>query len=58
MTVNTFTNFSILVRYIPEWLPGGGFKKIGRIWNSEMKKSRDIPYEIVKESIVSSIIIF
>ena len=44
-----------LVKYVPEWFPGGGHKKIGRIWKSDLYESRDLPYETTKRLVVSFI---
>lgn len=40
------------VRYVPEWLPGAGFKKLARRWNARMNEFYDKPLEFVKHQLV------
>jgi hypothetical protein len=37
------------VRYIPEWLPGTGFKDIGRKMAVQLSQCTNQPYEFVKQ---------
>lgn len=41
-----------LVRYWPEWLPGGGFKTIARQWAKQLQDTVDVPFEFVKDQLV------
>ncbi|KAF5325182.1 hypothetical protein D9619_009907 [Psilocybe cf. subviscida] len=38
------------LRLIPEWLPGGGFKKIAREWRKNLLMMTEKPYQFVKDS--------
>ena len=40
------------LQYIPEWVPGGGFKRSAREWKKKMEEFVDKPYEFVKSSLV------
>lgn len=40
------------LQYIPEWVPGGGFKRSARAWKKKMEEFVDKPYEFVKSSMV------
>jgi hypothetical protein len=37
------------VRYLPEWLPGTGFKVIARQMNLQLAECTNKPYEFVKQ---------
>lgn len=37
-----------IVRKLPDWVPGTGFKKTGRQWRAELKAVAEIPYTFVK----------
>jgi hypothetical protein len=41
------------VKHIPEWLPGGGFKKIAREWRRVAEETADRPFEFVKDNMVA-----
>lgn len=45
--------FHILVRHLPMWLPGAGFKRKAIQWRAKMEEFVDKPYEIVQERMVS-----
>lgn len=34
--------------YLPEWLPGTGWKQTAKAWNKNMTKCTDIPFEYAK----------
>ncbi|KAI1775377.1 putative cytochrome P450 oxidoreductase OrdA-like protein [Hypoxylon cercidicola] len=36
------------LKYLPEWLPGAGFKKLGRQWAAELTRVTETPYAFVK----------
>lgn len=38
------------VKHVPEWFPGGGFKKFARSAKKTIDKSIDLPLQHVKES--------
>ncbi|KAL4246397.1 cytochrome P450 family protein [Abortiporus biennis] len=39
-----------ILRFIPEWLPGGGFKKDVKEWQVHFDDMRDKPFELVKKA--------
>lgn len=41
------------LRYMPEWVPGAGFKRDARIWKNMMQTYRDAPFEEAESLIVS-----
>jgi hypothetical protein len=44
---------NIIVRHLPEWFPGAGFKKKARIWKKGVKDMPTIPFQFVKKELVS-----
>jgi hypothetical protein len=44
----------VIVRYIPEWFPGGGFKKKARVWKKGWLDSAIIPFKEASKAFVSS----
>ena len=40
------------LRFIPEWLPGGGFHKIAREWRQTLVEMTDKSYEFVIDQMV------
>ncbi|OHX00029.1 cytochrome p450 [Colletotrichum incanum] len=36
------------LRYIPEWVPGTGFKQIAKQWRAQLQGTRDKPYAFVE----------
>ena len=44
----------IVVKYIPEWVPGAGFQKEARVWKTSVDKMRDVPFDVVKQQMVRS----
>jgi hypothetical protein len=43
------------VKYIPEWFPGAGFKKLARMWAESLLKAIQDPYDFTKARIVSAV---
>lgn len=41
------------LKYVPEWMPGAGFKKKAREWRKWARDMVEVPYEAAKENIVS-----
>ncbi|KIM61701.1 hypothetical protein SCLCIDRAFT_865585 [Scleroderma citrinum Foug A] len=39
---------SLVVKYIPEWVPGAGFQRQAREWKAIMDQVTDVPYNFVK----------
>ncbi|KAI1100667.1 putative cytochrome P450 oxidoreductase OrdA-like protein [Jackrogersella minutella] len=39
------------LRYLPDWVPGTGFKKIGRQWRAGLMDALEKPYHFVKHQI-------
>ncbi|KAL0067926.1 hypothetical protein AAF712_005095 [Marasmius tenuissimus] len=46
-------DFFPLLKYIPEWLPGGGFKRRARMWKKESYELRDRPWEWFKSALAN-----
>ncbi|GJC89981.1 O-methylsterigmatocystin oxidoreductase [Colletotrichum liriopes] len=46
LTCNCLT--SVQVRYLPEWVPGTGFKQIAKRWRAQFQGTRDTPYAFVE----------
>ncbi|KAK1230830.1 hypothetical protein PQX77_006070 [Marasmius sp. AFHP31] len=44
-------DFFPALKYMPEWLPGGGFKKRARMWKKESYELRDRPWEWFKTAL-------
>ena len=42
-----------LVRHLPTWFPGAGFKRKAVQWRAKMEEFVDKPYEMVQERMVS-----
>ena len=43
----------LVVKYVPEWVPGAGFQRQAREWKAIMDQVTDVPYDFVKGQIVS-----
>lgn len=43
------------LQYIPEWVPGADFKRIGREYSERLKKLRQLPYSFTKKQIVDGV---
>ncbi|KAJ7607903.1 cytochrome P450 [Roridomyces roridus] len=43
-----------LLRYIPEWFPGAGFKRKAREWKTLAQKMQEVPFEETKRRIAES----
>ncbi|CDO69024.1 hypothetical protein BN946_scf184834.g31 [Trametes cinnabarina] len=41
-----------ILKYIPEWFPGAGFKKQAKIWRRAIDKLFDDPYNVCQERLV------
>lgn len=41
------------LKYLPDWLPGMGFKRQARIWKATQLRARDEPVDYVKEQLAS-----
>ena len=44
---------SLVVKYVPEWVPGAGFQRQAREWKALMDQVNDVPYHFVKNQMVS-----
>ncbi|CAE6411312.1 unnamed protein product [Rhizoctonia solani] len=51
ITGDFFVNTFPLLLYIPDWLPGAGWKHIGRKWGVQQTKAKTEPYEWVKAEV-------
>ena len=43
-----------VLRYLPDWAPGAGFKAIARSMRRDLERLYDVPFDFVKKQIVSS----
>ncbi|KIM67833.1 hypothetical protein SCLCIDRAFT_1189995 [Scleroderma citrinum Foug A] len=43
------------LRYVPEWFPGAGFKRMAREWNATLQDMVDQPYKFVKDQMAAGI---
>ncbi|TFK28470.1 cytochrome P450 [Coprinopsis marcescibilis] len=48
-----FVDLIPLLRYVPEWLPGAGFKRKARGWRLLMEEMRDRPFDELESKIAS-----
>ncbi|KAK1230832.1 hypothetical protein PQX77_006072 [Marasmius sp. AFHP31] len=44
-------DFVPVLEYMPEWLPGGGFKRSARMWKKQSYELRDHPWEWFKDAL-------
>ena len=43
----------LLVKHVPEWVPGARFKTQAKVWKAAIDKLRDVPYERTLRRLVS-----
>ena len=43
----------VVVRHVPEWFPGAGFKTQARIWHAAIDKLFNNPYSVCQKRLVS-----
>ena len=48
-----YVQMFFLVKHVPEWMPGAGFKKKAKEWRKLSQAMINVPYEMVKEKFVS-----
>ena len=41
-----------IMKYIPSWLPGGGFKHDAKVFRKTLEDTMDTPFQFVKEQMV------
>jgi hypothetical protein len=41
------------LEYLPNWMPGAGFKKTAQLWGQTLSDTATIPYEFVKQQMVA-----
>jgi len=44
-----------LVKHVPEWMPGAGFKTKAKEWRKLSQAMINVPYDMVKEKFVSGV---
>jgi hypothetical protein len=42
-----------IVKYVPSWFPGAGFKRKAQAWKKNLENTADIPYDFVKRQMES-----
>ncbi|GAB1517009.1 hypothetical protein RhiTH_000052 [Rhizoctonia solani] len=52
---NFLVNVMPWIRYIPEWVPGSGWKKIVKVWKEETKEVVNFPFNYTKQQIAQGI---
>jgi hypothetical protein len=45
----------VLVKHIPDWVPGTGFKRIAREWRGSLIESTERPYAFVKHQMANGV---
>jgi len=45
---------ALVVKYVPEWVPGAGFQRQAREWKVLTDQVTDVPYNFVKSQMVLS----
>lgn len=45
--------YRVTVKYLPEWLPGSGFKKTARQWRKTVYRAYNIPFDFVERQMAS-----
>lgn len=53
MAYSLFKTISI-VKYVPSWFPGAGFKRKAKEWKADMMRAVNRPIELVDKELVSS----
>ncbi|KAH7333662.1 cytochrome P450 [Rhizoctonia solani] len=51
MQTNFFVNTFPMLLYVPDWLPGTGWKRTGKQWGAQQDKAKTNPYEWVKAEV-------
>jgi len=41
-----------VVKYVPDWFSGAGFKRLAKYWRATVNQMADVPYEMVKKQMV------
>lgn len=44
--------FPLLVKFLPDWIPGAGFKGIARSWKKYIEEVAETPHRFVKQQMV------
>ena len=47
--------FEHVVKYVPEWMPGAGFKTKARIWRLSSLWTLNTPWQVVKDRMVRTL---
>lgn len=48
----------IVVKYVPTWLPGAGFKREAKQWRQQLDQLAHTPFNIVKDEVVSFVLLY
>lgn len=43
------------MKYVPDFLPGAGFKRQAKLWRKTVSAMRELPFQFVKDSLVSTV---
>lgn len=47
------TTLTEIVKYVPSWFPGAGFKRKAQAWKKNLENTADIPFDFVKRQMES-----
>lgn len=48
-------DFFPVLKYVPEWMPGAGFKKKAKTWRKSAEGMINLPFETTKRNIVRDV---
>lgn len=43
------------MKYVPEWVPGAGFKRKAKEWSKIIKTTAETPFQYVKDEMASTL---
>ena len=49
----TTLNYALVVKYVPDWMPGAHFKQVAKQSRAVCKKFIDEPFEEIEKQVVS-----
>lgn len=62
--LDVFNNFMVpgrflvdslpVLRHVPSWFPGAGFKRKATVWRKDVLALRNVPFEAVMENVVNA----
>jgi hypothetical protein len=49
--ISEYSADGLTVKFVPDWLPGAGFKRAARQWGAELTQVAEKPYAFVKQQL-------